>query len=1714
MTTVFLFSFRQFRCLRGFRLAALLGLSAPCLLSSFAADLTTWPSQYAIRPWETARLTEADVVGPDGIVYPNLTGVGVTGGIPDINNTTLRAGYTVYDVTTYGAAGDGVTDDDAPVASALAAARANSASGVNKSVLYFPTGTYLLTDPLTINENNVVVDGDGPASTIIKLQAGNASTAGLFTIKKPVVYIGYIYPTTNILRGATSATFDKDPAANGYSVGTWARLLPTKAGTGTTMTDRYSNPANNVIYTDALWHFGGRMFFAKVTSINSATKTMTFDRSFTHDFYTNEVPELRTNPMVENSGVQDLTIETTTSAVTMYPLQFDRAANCWIKNVTVNKAKNWALSLNNITRFEVRDSVFNASWTNINAGSVAYLGWISSSDVLMDNCQANDQRHMAIYQMANRSVVRNSTFTGTSIQSPQLHGRMPTDNLIEGSTFETRAHGSTAAAPSGRGITAYASDGAATLRHGIEGPRNVFYNNKVNTGMGSVHLQGINENLIFVYNRILKTNDIEAYPSIVAMDRTFDTIVRGNIFQAMIYTPFISLEDPTCTGWSVTDNQIYGSNRYLYEGDSDLATVANNRFFPIGTTPPAATSPEATSIYAWQKTNASTARLVIVLDNRTVTDLGGTTTASIVRVKSATTSALTVNLSTDIAGLAFPATVTIPAGEVRVTVTLTGAAVTGGEKTVTLTASASGLLSDTEKVQVLDQDVTQPDFGLGKMTATTAGLPSGWKARNNGQVTAVGSQSYNSTTDTWSITGAGLTTQSYDGSLYRSGRRFVYASVDGDGEIRARLASTTGESQVGLMIADDEATGTDHIWIEPNGRVISSGDAWDTHGKPTYQVAAGTKTVPIWLRLKRVGTTFSAFTSTVNTPTTPINEAEWTLRWSRNFYNHSTAGTNNADYLSRAVLDSRMHFGMFINSNSLTTTATATFTGLTITGSIVGTTQPPAAPSAFTAIRSGTTANLAWTDNSADETGFLLEYQINSGAWNPLLTTPANATGYAHTGLLDGNTYSYRVKSVRSTDSAASAPTTTASVSVPLSTLPLAPSGLVASSTTDVPTDELQLTWTDNAYNESGYPLERSTTSGGGFSLVTTLGAGSTAYTDSGLTEGTRYYYRVRATNSIGNSAYSSEALGTTLLNTPTAAAITSSSSTEVGLSWTDTSSVETGFTVERSTTSGGTFTSVGTAAANATTFTDTTVVAGTTYFFRIRTTNPVSVSDPSAAVTTTATSVGTAPFYEPFNYALSPSTIVGQAGSGNGGNGLWLGIAGTAPREALLTGNLSAGRITGLGNQLEMSKTSNSSRIALVLDATTKAVITPGASSAKTFWLSYLVRTSTTLVTNSNSQLPGLVLSSSANTQLLTLLAQNARRSQYAIAGSGLTTVTSATGAIAANTTYFYLAKITVTDTDGSAANGFEQIGATLWQYPAGTLPPTTAPTSGGITRSTATVSSRLFDRVEIQGGNTANPFTFDEIRIAPAYAQVALPTAPVAPSSLIVSGATNTALTLTWTDNAANETAYKVQRALATGGPYSDLVSNLAANTTNYTDTGLSTGTTYHYRVRALNINGSSDPATGSGSTTPTGVQTFRTTNSLATDGSQDLLTPAGDGVQNLLKYAFNMLGNGSGQAAALATPNASILTANGSAGLPLVDADGTGKLRVTYVRRKSTSNSGISYVVEFSDTLANGTWTVNASATTAVTSIDATFERVVVTDSNTPTKRFVRVRVTLLP
>lgn len=168
-------------------------------------------------------------------------------------------------------------------------------------------------------------------------------------------------------------------------------------------------------------------------------------------------------------------------------------------------------------------------------------------------------------------------------------------------------------------------------------------------------------------------------------------------------------------------------------------------------------------------------------------------------------------------------------------------------------------------------------------------------------------------------------------------------------------------------------------------------------------------------------------------------------------------------------------------------------------------------------------------------------------------------------------------------------------------TPPAAPSSAAASAPTAT---QVNLTWRDNSSNESGFKIERKTGAGGTYAQIATTGAGATSYTNSAMTGGTTYVYRVRATNSAGDSAYSNEATVTTPTATlpaaPTALTATAVSRTQVNLAWADNASNENGFSVERSA-DGVTFAQVGTVPANVTTYVSTGLRRNRSYWFRVR---------------------------------------------------------------------------------------------------------------------------------------------------------------------------------------------------------------------------------------------------------------------------------------------------------------------------------------------------------------------------------------------------------------------------------------------------------------------------------------------------------------------------------
>ena len=136
------------------------------------------------------------------------------------------------------------------------------------------------------------------------------------------------------------------------------------------------------------------------------------------------------------------------------------------------------------------------------------------------------------------------------------------------------------------------------------------------------------------------------------------------------------------------------------------------------------------------------------------------------------------------------------------------------------------------------------------------------------------------------------------------------------------------------------------------------------------------------------------------------------------------------------------------------------------------------------------------------------------------------------------------------------------------------------------------------------------------------LGQNVTGFTDSALLAATTYFYRVIAVRDGVDSMPSAVASGTTILDPPETPTLTAEalSSTEILLTWSH-GATATGYRIERSDDGGTGWVTIGTAGQDVTSFTDTGLVPGTGYAYRVIAINAGGESGPSTpAFTTTNT--------------------------------------------------------------------------------------------------------------------------------------------------------------------------------------------------------------------------------------------------------------------------------------------------------------------------------------------------------------------------------------------------------------------------------------------------------------------------------------------------------------
>ncbi len=162
--------------------------------------------------------------------------------------------------------------------------------------------------------------------------------------------------------------------------------------------------------------------------------------------------------------------------------------------------------------------------------------------------------------------------------------------------------------------------------------------------------------------------------------------------------------------------------------------------------------------------------------------------------------------------------------------------------------------------------------------------------------------------------------------------------------------------------------------------------------------------------------------------------------------------------------------------------------------------------------------------------------------------------------------------------------------------LPLSPGNLSAQSAS---ASRIDVQWSDNSLNESGFRIERKTEPGN-YTRVDSVGKNVETYSDTKLEESTTYHYRVFAYSTAGDSDYSNQASALTLPAAPTNLSAEAVSGERIDLSWTDNSSGESGFKIERRQGTEGSYAQIATTDSNITEYSDTGLKGGTTYYFRI----------------------------------------------------------------------------------------------------------------------------------------------------------------------------------------------------------------------------------------------------------------------------------------------------------------------------------------------------------------------------------------------------------------------------------------------------------------------------------------------------------------------------------
>ena len=306
-------------------------------------------------------------------------------------------------------------------------------------------------------------------------------------------------------------------------------------------------------------------------------------------------------------------------------------------------------------------------------------------------------------------------------------------------------------------------------------------------------------------------------------------------------------------------------------------------------------------------------------------------------------------------------------------------------------------------------------------------------------------------------------------------------------------------------------------------------------------------------------------------------------------------------------------------TSSASNEASATPAGVTAT--------VPTAPQSLGATGGNGSVSLSWSAPSSNGGSPITGYNVYrstspGGEGSTPLRTNVTGTTFNDLTATNGTKYYYTVAAV---NAVGTSPQSNEANATPQATVPSAPTGLVASAGDG----KVMLSWTvpnsDGGSPITGYNVYRSTTPGGEGSTPYATAVSST-YTDSAATNGTTYYYTVAAVNGVGTGPQSSEANATpqaavTVPSAPQGLTATGSNAA-VQLSWSAPASnggaAVTSYNIYRSTTTGGEGTTPVATGVTGTSFIDSPLTNGTTYYYTVAAVNSAGTGPQSSEANAT----------------------------------------------------------------------------------------------------------------------------------------------------------------------------------------------------------------------------------------------------------------------------------------------------------------------------------------------------------------------------------------------------------------------------------------------------------------------------------------------------------------